>query len=257
MTGTNIDDLNVSQDYQGPAIVLVNAQMGENIGAAARAMLNCGLNDLRLVNPRDGWPSDKAVKMSSGALNRMPPVRVFTTTEEAVADCQFVLATTARPRDMFKPVYNARSGAESMYQSIQNGQRCAYLFGAERTGLENDDVALAHGVLTVPLNPGFSSLNLGQGVLLAAYEWYQKSLDIDNAPPPSHAEAKDIASIETAEIFYNRLEDELEKHNFFRSEGKETSMRRIIRSLIGRAQPTNQELQTLHGVVSALIGNKM
>ena len=257
MTGTNIDELNISMDYEGPAVVLVHAQMGENIGAAARAMLNCGLNDLRLVAPRDGWPSDKAVKMSSGALNRMPPVRVYETTQEAIADCQFVLATTARPRDMFKPVYNARSGAKAMYDNIQNGQKCAYLFGAERTGLENDDVAMAHGVLTVPLNPGFSSLNLGQGVLLAAYEWYQTSLNIDEAPAATHAEAAEIASIEVAKNFYNRLEEELDKHQFFRSEGKADSMRRIIRNLFGRAQPTQQEFQTMHGIVSALIGNKL
>lgn len=256
MTGTDIDKLNVSTDYHGPTIVLVNAQLGENIGAAARAMLNCGLNDLRLVNPRDGWPSESAVKMSSGAINRMPPVRVYNTTEAAVADCQFVLATTARPRDMFKTVYNARSGARAMLERHGSGQKCAYLFGAERTGLENDDVALAHGVLTVPLNPGFSSLNLGQGVLLAAYEWYQAELQINEVEADLHAAAEDIAEVDVLENYYNRLEDELHKHNFFRSDGKEQSMRRIIRNLHGRSQPTKTEVQTLHGILSALVGMK-
>lgn len=162
-----------------PAIILVNPQMGENIGAAARAMLNFGITGLRLVNPRDGWPSAQAEAMSVGALEKMPPVQVFDSTEEALADCHYVYATTARPRDMTKPVFTAKGAARDMHERQAQGQKIGILFGAERSGLDNDDVALAHAVLTIPANPDFTSLNLGQGVLLVAYEWLQT---IDETP---------------------------------------------------------------------------
>ena len=134
-----------------PAIILVSPQMGENIGAAARAMLNCGLDELRLVNPRDGWPSTAAETNSSGALERMPPVQVFSSTAEAIKDCHYVYATTARPRDMTKSVMTAKGAATDIHHRAGKAQKTAILFGAERTGLENDDVALAHTIVTVPL----------------------------------------------------------------------------------------------------------
>ena len=154
-----------------PVIVLVNPQMGENIGAAARAMFNCGIDELRIVNPRDGWPNEKAHIMSSGAFDKLPPVKVHATTAEALADCHYPYATTARIRDMIKPVLTAKEAAGDCRAREAAGQKCAYLFGAERAGLDNKDVALSHSIITIPVNPDFSSLNLGQGVLLCAYEW--------------------------------------------------------------------------------------
>lgn len=238
-----------------PIIILVNPQMGENIGAAARAMLNCGLSELRLVNPRDGWPSERAEAMSSGALAKMPSVKVYDSTAEAIADCHFVYATTARLRDMVKPVFTARSAAADAHARAAQGEKIAYLFGAERSGLDNDDVALAHAAVTIPLNPDFSSLNLGQAVLLLSYEWAQfgsseKARDL----PTGKSE---IAPHELLVQLFNRLEDELEKHNFFRVGGQKPIMVRNLRTALARAEMTEQEINTFHGIISALTGKKL
>lgn len=237
-----------------PAIVLVDPQMGENIGACARAMLNCGLTELRLVRPRDGWPNERATAMSSGALDKMPSAAVFEKTADALAGFHFVLATTARPRDMVKPVFTARQAAAELRRREARGEKTALLFGAERTGLENDDVALAHGIVTIPVNPDFSSINLAQAVLLAAYEWFQEPAPApaltgtaeDNAPAPHD---------KLVELF-ERLESELEEHNFFRTGGQKPVMVRNLRNMLARAGMTEQEVRTFHGVVSALTGKK-
>lgn len=243
-----------SSEANGPAVVLVDPQMGENIGAAARAMLNCGMSDLRLVRPRDGWPSPSAEAMSSGALAKMPPVKVFDTTEAALEDCHFVLATTARPRDMVKPVFTARSAADELRKRAAEGQKTAILFGGERAGLSNDDVALAHGIITIPLNPDFTSLNLGQAVLLVTYEWYQagdntlpSTMPTGNSLPVSHDKLIEL---------FKRLETELEAHHFFRSAGQRPIMVRNLRSLLTRAEMTDQEARTFHGIISALTDKK-
>ena len=227
--------------------------MGENIGAAARAMLNCGLTELRLVRPRDGWPNAAAEAMSSGALARMPPVRVFNSTADALADCHFVLATTARGRDMVKPCYTPREAAAALAQHTGEGQKTAILFGPERAGLENDDVALSHGIVTIPLNPQFSSLNLGQAVLLTAYEWSQVMLPADRAAPqPDTLPAPHEKFMEMC----RRLEDELEAHHFFRTDGQKPIMIRNLRNMLSRARMTDQEVRTFHGLITALIGKK-
>jgi tRNA/rRNA methyltransferase len=237
-----------------PVVVLVDPQMGENIGAAARAMLNAGLVNLRLVRPRDGWPNKKANDMAVGALERMPPVQVFGSVQEAVADCHYVLATTARPRDMVKPVFTPRAAAAELHKRAQAGQSAALLFGGERSGLENDDVALAHGVITIPLNPAFSSLNLGQAVLLLAYEWYQlqdettpHAMPAGDSPPVTH---------EKLEELFRRLEAELDAGHFFRNPDQRPTMIRNLRNLLARAGMTEQEAKTFHGVISALTGKK-
>jgi tRNA/rRNA methyltransferase len=157
----------------GPAIILVEPQLGENIGTAARAMLNCGLVDLRLVRPRDGWPNRKAVAAASGADAVIENVRLFDSTAEAVADLSRVYATTARHRGQIKPVVTPRQAATEMRAALGRGEKTGVLFGPERTGLHNDDIPLADTVLQVPLNPAFSSLNLAQAVLLIGYEWFQ------------------------------------------------------------------------------------
>lgn len=228
--------------------------MGENIGAAARAMFNFGLSDLRLVKPRDGWPSERAVAMSSGALERMPPVRVFDTLPEAIADLHYAVSTTARPREMTKPVFTPSGAAAEMQKRAAQNQKTGFVFGCERAGLENDDVATCHAILTIPTNPDFSSLNLGQSVLLTAYEW----LRTNDETPAQIMETGDSfpAAHKDKEEFLARLEDELEAAHFFRSEGNKPTMQRNVRNLFTRADITDQELRTWHGMLSALKGNK-
>ena len=221
-----------------PVIILVNPQMGENIGATARAMLNCGLSRLRLVNPRDGWPNERATAMSSGALELMPPVQVFETLESALADCHMIYATTARARDLVKPVMTARSAGVAMHDEIHAGQNVAILFGAERAGLSNDEAMRAHKLITIPLNPDFSSLNLGQSVLLVAYEWSQ---GIFHAPAQTTPLGKsDIATAEQFDIFFNRLDSELQNSGFYRVPEMKDIISRNIRTFFNRSQPPDQ-----------------
>ncbi len=234
-----------------PIIVLVNPQMGENIGAAARAMLNCALTGLRLVNPRDGWPSAAAEAMAAGALDHMPPVRVFGKTAEAVADCHYIFATTARPRDMTKPVFTAKSAAIDIRKRQAEGQQTAILFGAERSGLDNDDVALSHAAVTIPLNPASTSLNLAQGVLLLAYEWFQLG------PSPLSGKEELPATHDRLVELFERFEKELDAHHFFRNGGNKPVMVRNLRNMLSRAEMTDQEVRTFHGIISALTGKKL
>jgi tRNA/rRNA methyltransferase len=234
----------------GPAIILVTPQMGENIGAAARAMLNCGLTDLRLVAPRDGWPNIKAERAAVGALEMMPPVRVFDTTAEAVADLNVVYATTARNRDMVKEIVTARHAAEQARLQVATGAKVGFLFGPERTGLINDDLSLADILLTVPLNPDFTSLNLGQAVLLVGYEWYQAG----DQTPGSVVELNGSVPANKEQLinFFIHLERELDDCGFLRNEAARPHMIRNLRNMWQRANLTEQEIRTLHGVVKEL-----
>jgi tRNA/rRNA methyltransferase len=232
---------------KNPIIILVDPQMGENIGAAARAMLNCGLSELRIVRPRDGWPNERAHTMAAGALDAMPPVQVFDTVEAAVADCHHVYATTARPRDMHKPVMTARETAYDIH--ARSNQKTAILFGGERAGLTNDDVALAHTIITIPVNLDFSSLNLGQCVLLCAYEWFQVS-------PPMEKPVHEPAPHKMFDEFFKRLETTLDDYQFFRSPEMKPTVTRNIRAMLSRADMTDQEINTFHGVITALTQNE-
>ena len=236
------------------SIILVSPQMGENIGAAARAMLNFGLTDLRLVRPRDGWPNERAAEMSSGALQKMPAVQVFESLEEAGADLQHLYATTARQRDMVKPVFTPRAAAQDAGARIQGTQRVGFVFGAERTGLTNDELSLCSSIINVPTNPDFSSLNLGQAVLLVCHEMFQtqdntldKVLDFGDSPPAPQADF---------EHFFGRLESELEAGGFFQSKSLKPTMLRNIRNIFVRADLSEQEVNTLQGIVSVLTGKK-
>ncbi|MEZ5668786.1 MAG: RNA methyltransferase [Alphaproteobacteria bacterium] len=235
----------------GPAVILIEPQLGENIGAAARAMLNCGLTDLRLVNPRDGWPNPKAQAMASGALDGHVDATIHDSTAAAIADLNYVLATTARHRFMSKPIYTARQGALELRCRFGAGQRTGLLFGAERSGMTNDDVALADAILTVPLNPAFSSLNLGQSVLLVGYEWYLT----DDATPSLAFEDKGSPPASKADLvnFFERLEAALDSTGFLRLADKRPTMVRNLRNLFQRAELTEQELKTLHGVIVSLM----
>jgi len=234
-----------------PIIILVDPQMGENIGATARAMFNFGLDELRIVRPRDGWPSEPATANAAGALERMPPVLVFDTLQAALADIHFVLATTARTRDMVKPVFTPQAATMELKSSAG---KSAIVFGGERAGLTNDDVALCHGIITIPTNPDFSSLNLGQSVLLMAWEY----LRAHDQTPPQKLETGDSFPVEQlkTEEFFVRLEQELDKGLFFKASDMRPTIMRNIRNMFLRGRPTDQEVRTLHGIVSALTGKK-
>ncbi|MCE8459164.1 RNA methyltransferase, partial [Rhodovulum sulfidophilum] len=183
-----------------PVFVLVRPQMGENIGAAARAMWNFGLDRMRLVAPRDGWPNPRAVALASGAGRLLDNAGIHATTAEAVADCDYVFATTARPRGLTKPVVTPEQAMTETRALLAEGRRVAVLFGPERAGLENDDIARANAIVNVPVNPDFASLNLGQCVLLSAYEWRRQTADIlperlelAGADPASQIEVEKLA----------------------------------------------------------------
>jgi tRNA/rRNA methyltransferase len=239
------------QITNNPSIILINPQMGENIGMVARAMLNCGLTDLRIVNPRDGWPSEAAERASSRALDSGINVTVFNTTHDAIHDCHFTFATTARPRDMVKDVYTANSAMSSAHEKITDGQTVGILFGGERAGMDNDDIALSSAIITIPLNPNFTSLNLAQAVLLVAYEFMAQA----DATPPKQTDLgkTDIATAETVENFTARLIDELSDARFFRSDDLRPTTERNLRNLFTRLNLTDQDVQTFHGILSAFV----
>src|SRR5271170_2642800 len=175
MPGAGTDRTKDWGEGAAPVIVLVEPQLGENIGAAARAMANFDLSRLRIVNPRQGWPNDKARMMATGATRILDGAELYDTLEGAIADCNFVLATTARAHDQAKPVIGAAEAAAEMGPRVEAGERVAILFGRERNGLENDEVALADRIITLPVNPAFASLNLAQAVVIVAYEWFKRA----------------------------------------------------------------------------------
>ncbi|PCI01457.1 MAG: rRNA methyltransferase [Alphaproteobacteria bacterium] len=234
--------------HKNPAIILIDPQLGENIGMVARAMLNCGFTDLRLVRPRDGWPSEHATRASSGALDKGVVVTLFDTTSAAIADCHRVYATTARPRDMTKNVYTARSAMVEAHE--KENEIIGILFGAERSGLQNEDIALANGIITLPLNPEFTSLNLAQAVLLVTYEYLMQGDDT-----PDTQVATNLANKDTINQFSDRLIDTLDDNKFFRSEDLRPTTQRNLRNMLSRMEWTDQDIKTLHGIVSALTKN--
>ena len=234
-----------------PVVILVRPQLAENVGTSARAMLNCGLTEMRLVSPRENWLTERAVAASAGADAELRAATAFATTEEAIADLHRVYASTGRNRFMVKPVVTPRRAAEEMRGHFADGLRCGVLFGPERTGLENDDVALADTVITVPLNPDYCSLNLAQSVLLIGYEWYQSG-----GPAEPRAMTKGAAPVATKEQlvgFFQHMERELDDCGFFRVEEKRSSMVRNIRNMFERADLTLQEVRTLHGIIHELV----
>jgi len=233
-----------------PAIILVNPQMAENIGHAARAMLNFGLTDLRLVAPRDGWPNHDSKSTAAGADQLLKNAKLFATTKEAIADCTHVFATTVRDRDMPKPVATAHEAACQIHNVIGGGGKAAVLFGPERSGLTNDDVVLADTVLSIPVNPDFSSLNLAQAVILVSYEWFRTN---DESKPYIDYEG-DTASKKELVALMEHLEDELDEKGYFRSAGRRETQTRMIRNLLQNSGLSSQEIQTLRGVIKSLSG---
>ncbi|HYC04480.1 MAG TPA: RNA methyltransferase [Azospirillaceae bacterium] len=256
MSGTNKRELaKFEADGAGPAIILVEPQLGENIGACARAMLNCGLTDLRIVNPRDGWPNEKAVSASAGATVVLDRARVFESVPDAIADLHKVYATCPRKRDMVKVTLNARSAAKEIRAHWEGGRNVGILFGPERTGLFNDDIALAERVIAIPLNPGFSSLNLAQAVLVVGYEWFQTRDDLPPDETLFTGNSRPATSGEMQNLF-DHLEGELDQTGFYTSEEKRPSMVRNVRNTLHRAHMTEQEVRTFHGIIAALVGRK-
>jgi len=244
-----------------PCVILVAPQLGENIGAAARAMANFGLAELRLVAPRDGWPSQAAAKAASGAPAVIEAARLYADVPAAVADLTYLLATTARRRDMVKPVLSPESAARELKLRAARGERCGVLFGRERTGLENDEVALADAIVMAPVNPAFASLNLAQAVLLVGYEWRKladaESLGRETAVEPAGREGLalgDTRPASRAELIglFAHLEAELDRSGFLRPPEKRPTMVRTLRSLMLRQALTEQDVRTLRGVISAL-----
>ncbi len=233
------------------AVVLVEPQLGENIGMVARAMLNCGIEDLRLVNPRDGWPSEPARNAASGADVVIDGAQVFETTDDAIADLDYVLATTARPRDMTKDVFTPHAAAAELRKRVAGGGKTGILFGKESTGLHNDDVTRADGVLTVPLNPQFTSLNLAQCVLLVCYEWFTQA-DVTAPHDLKMPDDTRPATKEELRMMYEHLEQELDATGFLRVAEKRPTMVRNIRNMLGRAGFTEKEVRSMRGIISAL-----
>ena len=233
-----------------PAIILVRPQMGENIGAAARAMLNFGLSDMRLVAPRDGWPNPRAVAMASGAAGQvLDQARVFSTLAEAMADIDHAYATTARGRELTKPVFTP---ASAMQKARSHAGRSAIIFGPERAGLENDDVARANAIVTVPVNPDFPSLNLAQAVLLMGYDWGRDTLPPEPAPQGRRPAAEVPADRIEIEKLGDHAEEKLEAAGFFFPETKAPAMRLNLRNMWSRLNLTRGDVRILHGLLRQL-----
>jgi tRNA/rRNA methyltransferase len=233
-----------------PVIVMVRPQLGENIGMAARAMLNCGLSSLRLVAPRDGWPNERAQRAASGADIVLEEAQLFETVADAVADLEHVVATTARNRELNQRILTARHAATEMRGWIGQGRAVGILFGPERTGLENDDMVHADTALSIPLNPQFSSLNVAQAVLLVAYEWAASG---DTTPPERMADhATRPATKEEMQNLFDHLERALDQSGFLRNKDMRPSTVLNLRALLQRAQMTEQEARTFHGVIKFL-----
>jgi tRNA/rRNA methyltransferase len=251
MPGSGTDHTKEWTAIDGPVIVLVEPQLGENIGTAARAMANFGLTRLRLVKPRDGWPNVHARRAASGADMVLDSAELFDSLEAAIADCSFVLATTARAHDQAKPVVGPAEAAVEMAARRAEGETVAVLFGRERWGLENDEVGLADRIVTFPVNPAFASLNLAQAVLIVGYEWFKHASG--EALPFTMPQRSPPAAREQLFAFFASLDRELEKVEFFRPPEKRATMTINLRNIVTRMAPSQQDIQTLHGVLMAIV----
>ncbi len=238
----------ITSTINQPAIILVKPQMGENIGAAARVMANFGLHDLRLVAPRDGWPNPKAQAMSAGALKDTGPARVYTDTAAAIADCAVVYAVSARVRDMEKDIYGPIEGCAKLRAFTGQNTKVALLFGAESSGLNNEDVALCDALISYPVDPAFSSLNLAQAVAVFAYEWGANRVDVT-----PHTRTADIANKKDQIGLFEHLESALADAGFFFPPEKTPVMKQNIRNALIKARLTAQEVRTFRGIIRTLV----
>jgi tRNA/rRNA methyltransferase len=248
MSGT--DKTKSGVEIAGPIVILVEPQLGENIGMAARAMGNFALSRLRIVNPRDGWPNISAQRAAAGADHVLESVELFETVEQAVADCTLLFATTARAHDQAKPVVGPEIAAREISSDIAAGGTVGILFGRERYGLQNEEVGLANRIITFPVNPGFASLNLAQAVLLIGYEWFK--LAARNTLPFAMPERSERASQHQMQAFFDNLVRELDRVEFLRPPEKRETMLVNLRNIFTRMEPTKQDMHTLHGVITAI-----
>jgi TrmH family RNA methyltransferase len=235
-----------------PVVILARPQLAENIGAVARAMGNGGLFHLRLVAPRDGWPQERAWRTGSGAHRILDNVQVFATVADSVADLHRVFATCPRPRHIIKPVLTARGGAAEAVAIGARGLRCGVLFGPERAGLDNDEIAQADSLIRYDLNPGFMSLNLAQAVMIFGYEWW---LARQGEPQARGLRMHETAPATKADLnhFMEHLIRECDASGFLKNEQKRPGMVRNLRHFFQRGEVTRQELNTLHGIISELV----
>ncbi len=250
---------------KGPAIVLVNPQMGENIGMCARAMLNCGMTDLRIVDPRDGWPNEAAMATASGATMVIEQARIFGTLREAIADCRFAVGTGSFDRDMVKTVLTPEQAAEAVIRAYTAAQQpvSAVVFGRERAGLTNEEVTQCDAYVTVPLNPSYPSLNLAQAVLLVGYAWYAR-ITAEQALPTAGSEKFGILGVDDAALatkdelegLFEHVVASLDAAAFFPTEAQRPAMVRNLRNTFHRLRLTSQEIRTFRGALKALSGKK-
>ncbi len=240
----------------GPAVILVRPQLAVNIGMCARAMANFGLSDLRLVAPREGWPQAKGLRKgafaaASGAAFILEGARLYEDVRSAIADLNYLYATTARERGQGKPVLGPEPAMATSFAKISAGERHGIMFGPERTGLENDEVTLADAIITFPVNPAYASLNLAQAVLLTGYEWMRASKGV--APPFQPIAQSPPATRDAVLSFFDYLEGELDRSGFFRPPGKQPVMRRNMRNIFHRIGLTEQDVRTLRGAIVRLV----
>src|SRR5258708_2661496 len=250
MSGSGSDKTKTGHDLRGPVVILVEPQLGENIGMAARAMGNFALTRLRIVKPRDGWPNIAAQRAAAGADHVLDRAELFDRVEQAVADLTLLFATTARAHDQAKPVVAAEEAAREIAVDIEGGGKVGILFGRERYGLQNEEVALANRIITFPVNPGFASLNLAQAVLLIGYEWFKRATV--GALPFAMPQRSERASRHQMQAFLDNLVRELERVEVLRPAEKRETMLVNLRNIFARMDPTKQDMHTLHGVVMAI-----
>ncbi len=231
-------------------IILIEPQLGQNIGAVARVMLNFGLTDLRIVNPRDGWPNPDAYPMAAGADQVLDNAKVFSSLPKAVSDLNRVFATTSRSPDLIKSIYSPQLAVEQLEASSRQGEHVGVVFGGERCGLTNEDVSQCEAIIKIPTASAFPSLNLSQAVALIAYEWFMQSID-----HPSHIFRTGYTNLATREQignFFNHLEEELEITGFLRHPKKRATIVQNIRGIFQRSNLTEQEVRTLRGIIRSL-----
>lgn len=243
-------------DALGPApvVILCRTQMGENIGTAARAMLNFGLTELRLVAPQCGWPNAKAVAAASGAVEILNRLQTYPDLVAATADLHHTFATTARARELNKPVRDGEAMARDSAALLAEGRRVAFVFGPERTGLTNDELLLADAVISLPVNPAFPSLNVAQAILICAYEWFR--LAGKPAPLPGPQEGEMPATKAEVAGLLDHLVRELDEASFFRTEQRRASLIRAIAVMLERRAWTTSEVHLMRGIIKDLVGGR-
>lgn len=236
---------------QQPVIVLVRPQMGENIGGAARAMWNFGLDRMRIVSPRDGWPNQKAIAVSGSAGRLLEEAIITDGVAEALDDCTFVFATTARRRELTKPIYTPEEAMNVAREKMAKGEKIAIMFGPERAGLENEDVAKANAIISVPVNPEYASLNLAQCVLLTSYEWRRQTVEVE--PRSMEMGGSEWASAIEMEKLADHYESRLDDAGFFYPETKSSGMKVNLRNLWSRLPLTRADVQMMHGMLRQMV----